>query len=99
MLTRQISEREEVALLRNGQAVERLDVTLVELVIFLEVEIRILMDTKFFFFFIVKDGVHPIAVAHIHRVNVAWFDNIGVDIGVFDDELHRLSSVLGDHSG
>ena len=52
------------------------------------------MNAKIKFFFKVEDRVDPIAVIHVHWLDVVWLDHIIVDLGCFTNNLCLLTSVL-----
>ena len=98
MFACQISNALQVTLRGYGKAVERLDVALVELVVFVQKERLILVDTKFDLLLSVKDRVYPIAVIHIHWVDIVWLHNIVVDLGCLAHHCIVLASVLADQT-
>ena len=98
MFTRQVTNTLQVALSGYGKAVERLNVSLVELVILLQKERVVLVNTQFNFLLSVKDRVYPIAVIHIHWVDIVWLDNFVVDLGCLAHHCIVLASVLADQT-
>lgn len=55
------------------------------------------MHTKIKFLFVIEDSVDPIAVIHVHWINVVSLDYIIVDFSRLTNHLIRLTSVLGDN--
>lgn len=96
MLTLQVTNRLQISLLGQCKTVKSRDITLIELVVLLKEESIILVDTQVDFFLKVEDRVDPIAVVHIHWINVLSLDYIVVDLCRLSDDLHALASVLVD---
>ena len=94
MLACQISNRLQVSLLWKSETVKRGDVTFVELVVFLEEEAFILVNAEIQFLFEVEDRVDPVAMIHVHRVDVARLNYVVVDLCSLAHNLHTLASVL-----
>ena len=94
MLARQVTDRLQVSLPGQREAVERRDVSLVELKILLEEKAFVLVNAELHLLFEVEDRVHPIAVLHAHRVDVARLDHLMVNLGRLTHDMNTLASVL-----
>ena len=97
MFSCKVSDRAQIALLWQSKAVESGDVTLVKLVVFLEHKAFCFVDSQVYLFFFVQNSVHPVAMIHIHGINVVSLDNIVVDSWRLVQYLDLLTSVLEDH--
>ena len=77
------------------QAVESRYITLIKLIVFLEEEFFGLVHSEIKLLFFVEYSIHPVAMLHIHWLNVVRLDNTLVYLVSFTDDLVLLTSVLG----
>ena len=77
------------------QAVESRYITLIKLIVFLEEEFFGLVHSEIKLLFFVEYSIHPVAMLHIHWLNVVRLDDTLVYLVSFTDDLVLLTSVLG----
>jgi len=64
-----------------GEQVERVKLTLIELVILLELEKFVLKDAELLLFLVFEDVVHPLTLLGIFVVQEHRLGHFGVDLG------------------
>lgn len=94
MVRGKVTNGAEVALFGHGQAIEGRQVAFVEFEVLLQVEVLVLHHAQFHFFLVVEHRVDPVAVLHVHRLDVVRFDDVTVYLGCLSHDPHILTSVL-----
>ena len=93
----QVSDRAQIFLSWNSKTVKGCDVTLVKLIVFLQEEVGILVDSELDFFLAVENRVEPLAVAHVHLIDKERLDYALVNLTGLNNHHSLLTSVLPDN--
>jgi hypothetical protein len=90
----QVSDRLQVGLDRQGQQVERSDVTLVKLEVQLQSEQFVPENSQLYLLRFIQDIFDPLAVTGVDFVNKQWLRIFLIDLGSLSDNVLLLFAVL-----